>query len=301
MHSLDRVEIFLEVAKNKSFAAAAKAMGITGPAASKQIAMLEDDLGVKLLHRTTRKVTLTDEGAIFYDRAVLAIEELKDAANQIQDLKAKPKGLLRINAPLSFGHQHLLPALSGFAKKYPDVKMDILLDDRTVDIVQEAYDIVIRIGALTDSSLIVKHLADCPIYVIASPSYVEQYGFPKHPSELKNHKMIQYTHRLNAGEWRYKDKSGKTGSVKGNVAFKANTAEMMLQAALDGIGFAILPAFAVATYIKAKKLVHLLPEFQTHPQRQIVALMQPNRYRSQKVQLFLEWLVSACKTIPTNF
>lgn len=301
MRSLDRVEVFLEVAKNKSFVAAAKALHITGPAASKQVAALEDDLGVKLLHRTTRQVTLTDEGSIFYERSLVAIEEIKDAANQIQDLKAKPKGLLRINAPYAFGHQHLLPALSAFAKKYPDVKMDVSLDDNTVDIVQEGYDLVIRIGVIKDSNLIMKHLADCPIYMVASPEYLNQHGEPKNPSELKNHRVIQYTHRPNAGEWRFKDARGKVSSVKNESCFVANSAGLMLQATLDGVGISMLPAFSCITYIKARQLVHLMPEFVTHPPRQIVALMPPNRYRSQKVRLFLDWIVSACKTIPNDF
>lgn len=298
MDSLGRVEIFLEVAKYRSFAKAASALGITGPAASKQVMTLEDELGVKLLHRTTRLVTLTDEGAIFYDRARLALEELKEVAAQVQDMKATPKGLLRINAPYSFTNLHLLPVLSGFAKKYPEVMLDVTLDDRRVDVVAEGYDVVIRIGVLNDSTLIARHLGDCPGLLVASPAYAKEHGLPKTPAELKQHRFIAYSYQGGSGEWRYKDKAGKIGSVKCDAAFKANTAEMMVQAALDGVGIALLPIFSVATYMKAKQLVHVLPDYHTYPVAAINALTPPNRYRSAKVKLLVDWLAQACRAMP---
>ena len=295
---LNRVEIFLEVAKKQSFAQAAKALGMTGPAISKQVMALEEELGVKLLHRTTRMVTLTDEGAVYFERAQHAVDELKEAAEQIQDRKSTPKGTLRINVPYSFGTIHLLPVLSGFAKKYPDVMMDISFDDRMVDVQAENFDMVIRIGVLEDSSLIARHLADCPILVVASPAYLQQHGTPKMPNDLKQHRRIMYSYQGRAGEWRYKDKNGKVGSVKSEGIFKANTAEMMLQAALDGIGVAILPVFTVSTLIQAKQLVQLLPGYETYPNREITALMPPNRYRSLKVKLLLDWITESCKAMP---
>lgn len=298
MQSTGRLEIFLEVAKLQSFAKAAKALGITGPAASKQVMALEDELGAKLLHRTTRLVTLTDEGAAYYERARHAMEELKDAAAQLHDMKTAPKGALRINAPLSFGHQHLLPVLSGFAKKYPDVTMEVSLEDRKVDVVAERFDMAIRIGALDDSSLISRHLGECPLLPVASPGYLATHGTPKTPADLKRHRMIGFALHGAAFEWRYKDKAGKTGMVRVDAALKANTAEMMLQAALDGVGIAVLPIFSVATYLKARQLVQILPAYETHPMRQITALMPPDRYRSAKVKLLMDWITQACKAMP---
>lgn len=298
MSALNRIEIFLEVAKKQSFSAGAKALGMTGPAASKQIMSLEEVLGVKLLHRTTRMVSLTEEGAAYFDRAQHAIDELKEAAEHIQDRKLSPKGLLRINVPYSFGTIHLLPVLSGFAKKYPEVMLDVSFDDRMVDVQADGFDMVIRIGVLEDSSLIARHLSDCPIHIVAAPEYLQRAGFPKTPAELKQHRMISYTYQGKAGEWRYKDRQGKTGSVKVEGVFKANTAEMMLQAALDGIGIAILPVFSVSTHVKAQQLVQLLPDYETYPKREITALMPPNRYRSVKVKLLLDWIMQACKAMP---
>jgi len=298
MPSLSRIEIFLEVAKYKSFSSASKALGITGPAASKQVAALEEELGVKLLMRTTRMVNLTEDGAQYYERARLALEELKDAADQLQDTKTSPKGLLRINAPLSFGQMHLMPVLSGFAQKYPDLQMDVSLDDRMLDVIAEGFDVVIRVGVLSDSSLVARPLAPCPIYAVASPTYLATHGVPKHPGELKHHRIITYANQGAIGEWKYKDTQGKTGFVRLEGAFRSNNAEMMLTAALDGVGIAILPGFTVATRLAAGQLVHILEGFETFPQRQITALMPPNRYRSAKVKLFMDWLLAACRAMP---
>lgn len=298
MQTLGRIEIFLEVAKRQSFAQAAKALGITGPAASKQVMALEAELGVKLLRRTTRMVTLTDEGAAYYERARLAVEELKDAAEQLNDMSASPKGVLRIGVPLSFGEAHLLPILSGFAKKYPDLHLDVAMDDRTVDVIADGFDLVIRIGALQDSTLVARPLANCPILPVASPAYLKAHGTPKTPADLKNHRLIVYSNQGGMGEWRYRDPQGKTGIHRSEGVFRSNNASMMLQAALDGVGIAILPYFSFAMQVKAKQLVQVLPGHETYPVRSITALMPPNRYRATKVKLLLDWLVRACKAMP---
>lgn len=298
MDTLGRIDIFLEVARQRSFAKAARQLGMTGPAASKQVMALEDELGVKLLHRTTRLVTLTDEGTVYFERARVAVDELKEAAADIQDLRTTPRGPLRVNAPLSFGQTYLLPTLSGFARQYPDIRMDVSLEDRKVDVIAEGFDMVIRIGVLGDSSLVARPLGDCPLYLAAAPEYLRQHGMPRTHAELKNHRFINYALLGGVNEWRYRGPSGKTGSMKMEGAFRANTAEMMLQAALDGIGIALLPGFSCSTYIKAGKLERVLPGYDTHPPLQISAVMPPNRYRSAKVRLLADWIVQACKTIP---
>jgi DNA-binding transcriptional LysR family regulator len=297
MINLQRIDVFIEVAKQRSFAKAARRLGISGPAASKQVAMLEQELGVKLLHRTTRIVTLTDEGTLYFDRARLALDELHEAASTIQELKSMPRGTLKVNAPLSFGHMHLLPMFSGFAARYPELMLDISLEDRTIDILSEGYDVVIRIGALHDSSLVVRPLGECPIIPVASPAYLALRGTPSTPADLKKHRLITYA-LSTTNEWKFKDPSGKIGSIREPGAFRANTAEMMVQAALDGVGITILPLFSVATFIQSGQLVPLLDGYRTYPTRHIVALMPPNRYRSTKVRLFIDWLTAACKAIP---
>ena len=293
-----KIEIFLEVAWLQSFSKAAKALGITGAAVSKQVAALEEELGVKLLTRTTRMVSLTDEGAIYFERARHAMEELNEAAEQLRDMKATPKGVLKLSAPVSFGQAHLLPALSSFAKKYPDVILEVTFDDRMVDVMSEGFDMVIRIGAMVDSALAAKHLGNCPLLPVASPAYLKAHGLPQTPAELKQHRIISYSNQGVGFEWRYRGSNGKTGSVRAESMLRANSAEMMLQAALDGIGITVLPIFTVATHLKAGQLVRILPEYETDPERKITALMPPNRYRSTKVKLLLDWIVQACKAMP---
>lgn len=298
MDTLGRIEIFLEVAKRRSFAQAARALGMTGPAASKQVMALEDELGVKLLRRTTRLVTLTDEGATYYERARLAIDELKDAAAELQDMTVTPRGSLRISVPAVFGETHLLPVLAGFARKYPALQLDVSFDDRMIDVIGEGFDLVIRIGVLQDSTLVAKQLAACPICPVASPAYLKAHGTPKTPEDLKHHQMIVYSNQGGVGEWRYRGPDGKLGNVRMEGVFRSNNAQMMLQAALDGVGIAILPVFAYAAQVKAKQLVQLLPKYETHPARTITALMPPNRHRATKVKLLLEWLSQAFKAMP---
>ena len=158
MDHISRVGLFLEVVKHQSFAGAARHLGMTGPALSKQVQALEDQLGVRLLHRTTRQVTLTEEGAIYSERARKALEDLEEAERQVQDLKTCPTGVLRINAPMSLGQRCLVEPIAAFANAYSDVQLDVDFDDRQVDILAEGYDVVIRVGVLHDSSLIARKL-----------------------------------------------------------------------------------------------------------------------------------------------
>jgi DNA-binding transcriptional LysR family regulator len=295
---LGKIEVFLEVAKQRSFARAARSLGMTGAAVSKQVMALEAGLGVKLLNRTTRTVALTDEGALYAEKARLALDELKDAAAQLQDMKRTPAGTLKIGAPLSFSHMHLLPILSGFARRYPDMVLDISLEDRVVDVIAEGFDVVIRVSALHDSSLIYRPLASCPILLVASPTYLASRGMPAKPADLKRHRIVLYTTHGAGMEWRYRGPDGKTGSVQFDGAFKANTAEMMVQASLDDIGISLLPIFSVATYLRSGQLIRVMPEYETYPPREIVALMPPSRYRTAKVKLFIDWLAQACKALP---
>ena len=297
MSNLSRLEIFLEVAKNQSFAAAARHLGISGPAVSKQINLLEEELGVKLLHRTTRIVTLTDEGARYYERTAYAMEEIREAASELREHRSVVKGSLKISAPLSFGHLHLLPALASFAQKYPDLRMDVSLEDRAVDVISEGFDVVVRIGAIRDSSLVMRQLAPSPFHLVASPAYLAKHGTPQAPQDLKKHQLIAYSLHGGSLEWKYANPKGTVTTLKLPCVFRANTAEMMLEAALAGVGIALLPSFSCATHIHAGNLVALLPDHRSYPERKIVALMPPNRHRTAKVSLFLDWLENACKAI----
>ena len=297
MDHIARVEIFIEVAKHQSFAAAARELGITGPAVSKQVQALEDQLDVKLLYRTTRKVTLTEEGALYFDRARKAIEDLREAEQLLNERKECPTGKLKINAPMSFGRQYLVEPIAAFAKRYPEVEVEVDFDDRWVDIVGEGFDVVVRIGALEDSTLIARKLADCPIYLCASQACIEQHGLPEQLSDLADYPAIIYSRHGHQEDWHYIDQNGNKGSVKLRGVFAANNAEMQLEACLKGVGMAVIPVFSACPELQTGKLVRLMPEYQTHPQRGIFAVFPQNRHLSARVRLFVDALVDALKDV----
>jgi len=290
MEYLSRIHIFVEVAKQQSFAGAARTLGLTGPAVSKQVQALEAKLGIKLLYRTTRRVSMTEEGAIYFERARKAIEDLIEAEQQIEEMKECPTGKLKVNAPLSFGNQYLVEPIAQFARQYPDVELEIDFDDRWVDVVGEGFDVVIRIGVLDDSSLVARRLAACPIFLCASPMLVEKHGLPETVSQLADFPALTYNRHQRYEEWQFEDQQGNRGVEKLRSVFSANTAEMQLRACLDGLGVALLPVFACNTYLASGDLVHLLPSFKTSPERGIYAMFPQNRHLSTRVRLFVDHL-----------
>lgn len=293
-----RISLFLAVVEHDGFAAAARHLGISGPAISKQVQALEDDLGVRLLHRTTRKVSLSEAGEIYYERARKAMEDLEEAQRYVQDLKSSPVGVLKVSAPMSFGSRYLSAPIAAFAAQYPDVRMQVDFDDRNVDVIGEGYDVVVRIGALDDSSLIAKKLAPCPIYLCAGPEFISRHGFPQRPDDLGEYPAIIYTRHGQNSEWHYGAPDGGKGSAKLNPHFQANSAEMMLEACLQNIGIAALPVFTAAPYLKAGRLTRLLPDYNTVPDRAIHAIFPQNRHLSAKTRLFVDWLTESCKALP---
>lgn len=298
MDKISRIGVFLEVAKQQSFAAASRELGITGSAVSKHVQNLEDHLNVLLLHRTTRKVTLTEEGAIFYERARRALEDLQEAENFIQETKATPTGVLKVNIPVSFGRQYLTEPIAKFAKAYPEVKLEIDLDDRRVNVIEENYDVVVRIGQLEDSSLIARKLATCPLLLCGSPDYLKNHITPKIPADLKEHKALKYTQQVQFSHWKYIDPKGCEGSIELNPTLKANSGEMLLAACVHGVGICLLPIFLVASYLKSGQLVRILPKYTSLPESNIYALLPENRHQSVRAKLFVEMLADVGKKLP---
>jgi DNA-binding transcriptional LysR family regulator len=290
---ISRVGVFLEVVKNESFAGAARALGLTGPAISKQVQSLEDQLGVKLLSRTTRHVGLTEEGAIYFEKARQALEDLDEAEQQIQELKACPTGKLKVNAPMSFGTQFLTRPIAAFAEQYPEVELEIEFNDRWADVVGEGFDVVIRIGSLEDSTLIARKLAPCPIILCAGKKLIEKYGLPEAVEQLSDYPGIIYNMHTQKEEWRYRDSNDVIGTQTLNRNFAANTAEMQLEACLHGLGVALLPAFSADAYLKSGELVALFPGYPTFPELGIYAMYPQNRYLSTRTRLFVDWLSNA--------
>lgn len=298
MDHLSRISVFIEVVKQGSFVGAARQLGITSSAVSKQIQNLEYELQAKLLNRTTRSVNVTEEGAIFFDRASRAMEDLQEAEEYIHEHKSCPRGTLKVSIPFSVGVKYLGAPIAEFAKKYPEVNLDLSFDDRYVDIAQEGFDLVLRIGALQDSSYIARKLATCPIYVCASPQYLAENGVPEHPDDLQNHNVLAYTRNQGMHEWRYKDAEGREGAVKLNGNFKCDTGEMMREAVIGGVGIAILPIFYIAEPMDSGLVHRVLPEYMSWPERDLHAIFMPNRYLSTRLRLLVDHLTVAARDLP---
>ncbi len=296
MDHISRVGIFLEVAKYESFAGAARALGLTGPAISKQVQSLEEQLGAKLLNRTTRHVSLTEGGAIYFEKARKALDDLNEAEQQIHELKVCPTGKLKVNAPMSFGTQFLARPIATFAERYPEVELEINFNDRLVDVAAEGFDVVIRIGSLEDSSLIARKLAPCPIILCAGKKLIEKYGLPESVEQLSDYPGIVYTKHAQKEVWRFQKNDGEILSQTLNRNFSANTAEMLLEACLQGLGVTLLPIFSADSYLRSGELVALFPEYTSYPETNIYAMYPQNSYLSTRTRLFIDWLKDSSKS-----
>lgn len=298
-HYLAYIPTFTKVVEKHSFSAAARDLGMTKSAVSKHISALEEILKVRLLNRTTRKISLTEEGALFLDKCTHIMEELQLAEQQLQNVNENPSGVLKVSAPVSFGLFHLAPVVAEFAKEYPDVRVEVDFTDGFIDIVEHGVDVCIRVASLTYSSLIAKKLAPCQFAVAASPEYLADHGVPLHPDQLVNHRMIEYTNLERHTEWRYLDPlTGKEVAVPIQVAMRANNGLMLRQAALTGVGILSAPTFIIGNDIKKGRLQPILPQFTVAPERNIYALFAHNKFMATKVRLFIDFIAARFKDKP---
>lgn len=298
MDQISRIGVFVAVVEAQSFAGAARNLGITSSAVSKQVQNLETGLQVKLLNRTTRNVSVTEEGGLYFERVKRALQDLQEAQDEINELQARPRGSLKVSLPQSLGRRYLNDCVAKFAATYPEVAMDISLDDRFVDPVNDGFDVVVRIGSLKDTSLIARKLASCPFVLCASPDYLAQHGHPQTPQDLARHHVLAYTGNSGVHEWRYKDKKGQNGQVSLSATFRSDSGDMLCRAAVEGVGIASLPIFYVAEELSAGRLQRLLPDYQTWPERDIHAVFQPSPYLSTRLRIFVDHLVLSCKQLP---
>lgn len=290
MKLLTGLDVFIAVAETGSFTHAGKRLQMTGSALSKQVQNLESTLEVKLFYRTTRSVTLTEAGELYYKKASAAYSVLDEAEHELKELQTTPKGNLKANLPLSFGMSYLSEAIAEFSLKYPDILLDISFTDRVVDIVAEGYDVVVRIGAAMDSNLRAKKLTSGSIIVCASPEYIGKYGEPQSPEDLKDHNMIIYSGRSSANSWTYKNTKGDIGNVSFGSVFRSDNGDMNNQAAIAGRGITIAPTFISIDAINSGKLKWVLQDYQTFPSWDIYALYPAERYLTHKARLFIDML-----------
>ncbi len=287
MDSLKRMVVFSHVAETRSFSAAARRLGIARSAVSRQIALLEASVGARLLNRTTRSVSLTDAGETYYRSCVRVIDEMEAATQRIKQLRDEPSGVLRVAGPTGFGTQ-LASLASGFARRHAGLDLELLLDDRLVDMVDEGIDVSVRIGWLSDSSLIARHLCDSPRVLCASPDYIERHGMPRAPGELATHRHIIFT-RLPTPHQLTFTHNGRKESVPLKGRIKTNSAIAVRALVLNGSGISTLSHFLVDEDIVAGRLVHLLPEYDCGSAG-IHAVYHDRHYQQAKVRLFVDYL-----------
>ncbi|WP_334147646.1 LysR family transcriptional regulator [Hyphomicrobium sp.] len=289
MDKLDAMNVLTKVVATGSFAEAARRLGVTRSAISKAITQLEHELGARLLDRTTRRVTPTEVGLAYYERCLGILAQIAETEAQISRLHDEPKGVLKVNAPMSFGTLYLGAAIADFMDRYRDLKVELTLTDRMIDPLEEGVDITVRIGTLADSSLIARRIATARMMLAASPDYISRHGAPKAPSDLSQHKCLHYGHSTTVPRWQLTD-NDTIVSVPVTACLSSNNGDTLRDAAVKGIGIARLPSFIIGGDIVSGRLRTVLPDYP--PQELTIhALYAPNRFLAAKSRVFIDFLV----------
>jgi DNA-binding transcriptional LysR family regulator len=266
--------VFVAAVDAGNFSAAARILGITPSAVSKQISRLEARLGARLLNRSTRRISLTDVGREFYERSQSILSDIDAAERAVGDASDRPRGRLRITASISFGQRQIVPLIPEFVSRFPDVRVDVLFSDRMINIVDEGIDVAVRVSAPADSALIARRLVPDRRVICASPTYLREHGMPAEPEDLAAHNALIYS-TVYSDTWRFDGPSGSR-AVKVSSNFAANSGEAVRDLALRGFGIARLATFLVGPDIKAGRLTAILPDWQD-PQENIIHAVYPSR------------------------
>jgi DNA-binding transcriptional LysR family regulator len=290
MENLSDIAVFVRVVEAASFTQAADALGISQSVVSRSVTALESRLGVRLLNRTTRRLSLTEAGSDLYRRASHALAELEEAELEVTRYQAEPRGLLRVSAPTSFSLMHLAPLVQPFLARNPGVRLNLQLDDRQVDIVDEGYDLAIRVSRLADSQLVAQRLAPARQAVCGSPAYFEKHGVPERPEDLVHHECIVYTYGQSPGKWRFQARNGGDEivvPVQGTL--QTNNGIVERAAALEGLALCMLPTFYVGDELRSGALRAVLCDFPP-VELGIYAVYPQRRNLSPKVRAYVDYL-----------
>jgi DNA-binding transcriptional LysR family regulator len=291
MLDLQQLASFVAVVNAGSFVGGAEAIGLSKAAVSRQVAELEARLGVRLLHRTTRRLSLTDDGQRFFARAVELLADAGELEAETSSSSGEATGVLRINAPLTFGNLHLAPLWPAFLAANPKVALDITLNDRVVDLVEEGYDVAVRITNLGSSQLVSRRLATTRIVLCASPAYLAAHGAPSHPHELAAHQVISYAYWTGGDDWRFDGPEGEA-RVRVRPRIHTNSGDTCRLAALHGQGVILQPDFLVGDDLRRGDLVELLPDWRSI-ELGIHALYASRKHLPMKTRRLVDFLVEA--------
>jgi DNA-binding transcriptional LysR family regulator len=289
MDKFESIRAFTKVVEASGFAAAAREMGRSRSVVNRSVINLEKELRIQLLHRSTRQVTPTEIGIAFYDRCSQILSELDEAISAITDLQEGPKGNLRVNAPMSFGTLHLSHVVADYMITYPEVRVELMLNDRFVNPLEEGFDVTVRVGEPhPSSSLITKEISTAKRVVCASPAYIKAHGEPVHPTELKSHRCLHYGYQESGSHWRLHGPDGEK-SVSINGVMSSNNGEVLRDAVVKNQGIALLPTFIVGDALRQGQLKTVLTDYEP-PNIALSALYPSHRHLSAKVRYFVELL-----------
>jgi DNA-binding transcriptional LysR family regulator len=289
LDKLDAMEAFAKVVALGSYAEAGRALGLTRSAVSKAVMELEQLLGARLLDRTTRRVGPTEAGLAYYERCVDILASIEETELQVSRLHDEPKGVLKVNAPMSFGALYLGTAVADVMAAYPDLRVELTLNDRFIDPIEEGVDVTIRIATLEDSSLIARKLAPARRVLVASPEYLARSGEPRSPDELANHRCLNYGHTTTLQRWRLTHQ-GSEIVVPISSFLCSNNGDVLKAAALAGQGITKLPTFLVGPDVEAQRLRVVMTDYPP-TELGIYALYAPNRFLAAKTRVFIDSLV----------
>ena len=289
MSEIAAIPVFVAVVENGGFSAAARSLGVSKSAVSKRINQLENHLGVLLLHRTTRKLSLTEAGERYYEHAAQALSAAKKAEDAVTELQGEPQGKLKISSPMSFGRLHVAPFIPKFMQRYPKLQIDLVMDDRNIDLVADGIDVAIRSGDMPDSTLIARKLAPLRQVLCASPAYIERHGMPIIPAELSERNCILFSYSGDANEWTL-SRDDKSEAVMVSGSYRVNNSEAILEALLEGVGIGRLPTFVAGPELKAGNLVRILESYHI-PDHIFYAVFPERQYLPAKVRAFLDFAV----------
>lgn len=299
MDRLTEMEAFVQVVDHGGFTEAARKLGMSKSAVSKHVSALEARLAVRLLNRTTRRVSPTEVGLAYYDRARSVLDEAASADEMVTAMQATPKGALRISAPISFGISHVSPAVADFLCAFPQVDVAMVLEDRFVELIAEGYDAAIRVGTLADSSLVARKIAETRSLMVAAPDYLAGAGTPRSVDDLNDHQLLHYSILSTGNFWRLRGPSGEERQIRVGGRLTINNGEALMKAAEAGLGIAQVPSFMAAGALAAGRLVEVLAE-RPADILGVHVVYPPGRYPQPKLRAFVDFLAERFRGIGAN-
>jgi DNA-binding transcriptional LysR family regulator len=289
LDTLTRMRAYIDVVDAEGFSAAARRTGRSKALMSKYVRELEDELGILLLNRTTRQFSLTEAGELYYQSAAEILNRVAELQESARNAGSGLRGRLRVSAPRSLTDREIGLPIVEFAAEYPDIRLDISLDDRLVDLVEDGYDVAIRISRLTDSALIARRLADFSLVVCASPAFIQRHGRPQQPRDIAGFPAVVDTNWKGKNNWRFLDENGQETTIVVTSAFDVNSPEVAKRAALAGLGLTMVPAFSVEKELASGALVSLLAD-RLPPGGGVFAVYPHRRHVPAKVRVFVDFM-----------